>query len=254
MITTTRSLNAWVTSLNHHPDRRLRLFCFPYAGGGTSIFRTWVNNLPASIEICALQLPGRESRLAEEPFSDMVSLVQELSEAISPYLDVPFAFFGHSMGAIVSFELARLLQKQYGKSPKYLFVSGRQAPHIPDPKPPFHHLSEVEFLAEIRRLNGTPEVVLQNAELMELLLPTLRADIKICETYLYTSQDQLNCPISAFGGKLDAEVGYQDLAGWSEHTSDIFTMRILYGHHFFLHSEQEMLLQSLYRDLQGVLA
>ena len=136
-------------------------------------FRTWPNSLPITIEICPVELPGRGKRITSAPFTSLQLLVQAIAIALLPYLDKPFAFFGHSMGGLVSFELARLLRKKYNKSPVHLFVSGYRAPQIPDPHPPIHALPEPEFLEELRRLNGTPEIVLENTELMQMLLPAL---------------------------------------------------------------------------------
>lgn len=245
---------AWVTCPKPNPQTRLRLFCFPYAGSGASIFRTWSNNLPAEIEVRPVQLPGRESRLAEPPFTRLSPLVQTLTYVLRPYLNMPFAFFGHSMGALISFELARHLRRQHGLGPGYLFVSGSRAPQIPDPDPPIHQLPESAFMEELRGLHGTLEPILQNAELMQLLLPVLRADFAVCETYVYVTEDPLACPISAFGGLQDCEVSCNDLAAWRDQTYSFFTLRMLPGDHFFLHSAQAPLLQAISRDLTRLLS
>ena len=160
------TFNRWVSCFKPNPQAKLRLFCFHYAGGGASVFRTWSDSLPESVEVCAIELPGRGMRLRESPFTQLEPLVQHLASTLLPYLDKPFAFFGHSMGGLVSFELTRLLRTEYGVSPVHLFVSGHRAPQVPDPDPPIHTLPESEFLQELRRFNGTPEAVLKNAELM----------------------------------------------------------------------------------------
>src|SRR5205814_4666171 len=190
----TPTVDSWIQYYQSKPQACLRLFCFPYAGGGASIFRTWSENLPPEIEACPIQLPGRESRLLEAPFSQLFSLIEPVAQALLPYLDMPCAFFGHSMGALVSFELARYLRRQHGLSPVHLFVSGRRAPQLSDPDPPIHPLPEAEFLEELRSLKGTPEEVLQNTELLQLLLPLLRADFAVCETYAYAPETPLLCP------------------------------------------------------------
>ena len=171
----------------------------------------------------------------------MLSLVQTIAPFLLPYLDKPFAFFGHSMGALVSFELARLLHKEYKCSPSHLFVSGRRAPQVPDPDPPIHTLPNSEFLQELRRLNGTPEAVLQNDELMQLLLPTLRADFAVLETYVYTPQPLLDYPITAFGGLQDPEVCCEVLEAWRDQTRAAFSLHKFPGDHFFLHTAQSLL-------------
>lgn len=187
--------------------------------------------------------------MQEKPFTQMLPLVQAIASSLLPYLDKPFAFFGHSMGGLVGFELARLLHRDYGCSPVHLFVSGRRAPQVPDPDPPIHTLPDSEFLAELRRLNGTPEAVLQNDELMQLLLPILRADFAVLETYDYTLQPLLNCPITAFGGLQDPEVCCEELEAWREQTRAAFSLHMFPGDHFFLHTAQSLLLQSLSQTL-----
>jgi medium-chain acyl-[acyl-carrier-protein] hydrolase len=213
------------------------------------MFRTWPDDLPPDIEVCPVQLPGRESRLKEPPFTRLKHLVQTLVPLLCPYLSIPFAFFGHSMGALISFELARQLRRRSGLSPVHLFVSGRPAPPIPAPDPPIHELPESAFVEELRRLNGTPESVLQNPELMQLVLPILRADFALSETFVYSTEDPLDCPISAFGGLQDGEVSHNDLAAWREQTHSSFTLRIFPGNHFFLQSARALILSAVSQEL-----
>lgn len=245
--------NNWVTCPNRNPQAKLRLFCFHYAGGGASVFRTWSYSLPQSVEVCAIEFPGRGMRRRESPFTQLEPLVQHLASPLLPYLDKPFAFFGHSMGGLVSFELTRLLRREYGVSPVHLFVSGHRAPQVPDPNPPIHALPESEFLQELRRFNGTPEAVLENAELMQLFLPTLRADFAVVETYAYAPELPLDCPITAFGGLQDREVSCNELEAWREQTNASFVLEMFPGDHFFLHSVEPLLLQSLSQKLEIVL-
>ncbi len=248
MINTPTS-NSWVTCPQPNRQAKLRLFCLPYAGGSASSFRTWSNNLPLTVEVCLIELPGRGTQIRSVPFTQLEPLVQAIAQVLLPYLDKPFALFGHSMGAIVSFELARLLRRQYEREPVHLFVSGRRAPQIPPLQPDIHTLSEPAFLDRLRRLYGTPKAVLENAELMQLLLPTLRADFAVIETYTYAAEPPLNCPITVFGGLQDDEVGLDDLQGWRRHTNASFSLQLLPGDHFFLHSAPELLLQSLARTI-----
>ena len=212
-MTTTLTFNSWVTCPKPNPQASLRLFCFPYAGGKAVSFRAWSSGLPTTVEVCPVELPGRGSRLMEVPFTQFEPLISALAQALLPYLDKPFAFFGHSMGALVSFELARLLRQKYGLSPVHLFVSGRGAPQVvPVPDPPIHALPEPAFLEKLRGLNGTPEAVLENAKLMQLLLPMLRADFAVIETYVYVPEPPLNCPITAFSGWQDRKVSFDLIA------------------------------------------
>lgn len=248
-MTITSTFGSWVTCPKHNSQASLRLFCFPYAGGGALGFRPWADSLPKTIEVCPVELPGRGVRLMESPFARLEPLVQAIAHALLPHLDKPFAFFGHSMGALVSFELARLLCREYGNSPVHLFVSGCRAPQVPDPDPPIHALPESEFLKEVRRLNGTPEAVLENAELMQLFLPILRADFAVIETYVYAPAPTLECPITAFGGLQDSSVSCNALEAWREQTSASFSLQMLPGNHFFLHSAHPLLLQALSRKL-----
>lgn len=248
-MTAVPNANNWIVYPRPNPQARLRLFCFPYAGGGASIYRLWPNDLPSAVEICSLQPPGRENRLREKPFTHVTPLTQALVPIISPYLNLPFAFFGYSLGSLVAFEVVRELRRQGGPIPLHLFVGGRRAPQIPDPDPPIHQLPEPEFLIELRRLSGTPEAVLQNAELMQLLQPLLRADFAINETYPYTVEPPLACPISAYGGLEDAEADQDDLAPWQEQTRAAFKLQMFPGGHFFLNNDRAPLLQAISEDL-----
>ncbi len=241
--------NSWVTFPKPNPQASLRLFCFPYAGGKAMSFRGWEKSLFNTVEVCPIELPGRGTRLMEEPFTEFSLLIPTMTQALLPYLDKPFAFFGHSMGAIVSFEVARLLRKKYHLSPDHLFVSGRGAPQVHTEIKPIHTLPEPAFLQELRRLNGTPEEVLENAELMQLLLPMLRADFALIENYVYTDEHPLDCPISVFGGQQDYKVSGDRLQAWIEQTTADFSMQMFPGDHFFLHSAQQLLLQTLSQKL-----
>jgi medium-chain acyl-[acyl-carrier-protein] hydrolase len=240
----------WMKRSKPNPQARLRLFCFPHAGGGASLFRRWANQLPGEIEVCAVQLPGRENRLAEPPFTRMPLLIGSLVHALDPYLqEKPYAFFGHSMGGFISFELARYLYKHYHTGPLKLFVAAQRAPQLPDREPPVHALPDKEFIEELRDLNGTPAEILQNAEVLEVTLPLLRADFAICETYQYIAGEPLLCPISAFGGLDDEKISRADLAAWRAQTRAPFTLRMFSGDHFFINNNQRELLQAISHEL-----
>jgi len=241
-----------------NPQAALRLFCFPYAGGSAAIFRKWVENLPQTIELCAVELPGRISHIQTSPLTRIEPLVDAIATALLPYLDKPFAFFGHSMGGLVSFELARLLRAKYSVQPVYLFISGRHAPQLRARTAPIHALPEPEFLAQLRRLGGTPQAVLENAELMQILIPILRADFAVLENYTYTNEPPLDCAIAAFGGLEDPEVSYTELEAWRDMTTSSFQLQMFPGDHFFLHcaqpllnSLQKYLLQAVGEGLRG---
>jgi medium-chain acyl-[acyl-carrier-protein] hydrolase len=227
----------------------LRLFCFHYAGGDALFYRNWADYIPETIDICAIQLPGRGNRRQEPLVSSLAELVGDITRALRLYLDRPFAFFGHSMGALISFEIARELRRSMKVEPAHLFVSGRRAPHLPEETPPIYDLPEIEFIEELRRLNGTPKEVLDHRELMDLVIPLLRADFSICQTYVYRYEPPLSCPISAYGGLQDEDVSPSDLRGWQEQTSSDFKLRMFPGDHFFLKSSQASLLYILTQEL-----
>ena len=242
-------MNSWLQHWQPRPQARLRLFCFPYAGGSASLFRTWSEALPPEVEVCPVQLPGRENRLMEPAFSHMQPLIASLAQALLPLLDMPYAFFGHSMGGLISFEFTQHLYREGHEGPVHLFVSGRSAPHILDPDPPISHLPEAEFIEELRKLQGTPEEVLQNNELLELLLPLLRADFCLCETYRPTPGKPLPCPITAFGGLQDDEAPRETVLAWKTYTHNTFKTHFFMSGHFFIRTEQSALLQALTPDL-----
>ncbi|GAB1544471.1 hypothetical protein NUACC21_71470 [Scytonema sp. NUACC21] len=241
----TSTFNSFVTFPKPNPQANLRLFCFPYAGGSSLVFRKWSDSLPSTVEVCPVELPGRGAQMKLAPFTRLVPLVETLAQALKPHLDKPFAFFGHSMGGLISFELARLLRKEYGIEPVQLFISGRRAPQTPDKKPPIHALDEPEFKEELRLLNGTPKAVLENAELMEILVPIIRADFEVLETYVYTQEPPLSYPIAVFGGLEDSEANREELEGWREQTNSSFSLQMFPGDHFFINSAQSLLLESL---------
>lgn len=244
----------WVVVPAPNPSARLRLFCFPYAGGGASVFRGWPRALPAGVEVCAVQPPGREGRLAEPPFTRMAALVEAMEGALLPWMDRPFAFFGHSNGAVMAFELARRLRAAGRRGPLHLFASGRPAPQVELTDPPVHALPDAEFVAELRRLEGTPEEVLESPEMMELLLPLLRADFALSETYEYRGEPPLAVPLSAYGGRTDGEVPEWQVAAWEAQTTRAFRLRMFPGGHFFLAEDRDPVLAELSAELRALLA
>lgn len=246
--TTAAAFDSWIPFRKPRPEARLRLFCFPYAGAGALIFRNWSESLPTDVEVCPVQLPGRGTRLTERPFTQLSPLVEALAQALVPLVDRPFAFFGHSLGALISFELARRVRRRYGVHPVHLFVSAGRAPQIAHRGPLIHTLPEKEFLAELRGLNGTPSELLDHKELMEIMLPLLRADFALYETYVYSTEPPLNCPISAFGGLQDRRVIDSDLEAWRAQTSFSFSLLMFPSDHFFLN--QPLLLRVLSKELQ----
>lgn len=250
----TQAPSSWLMNFKPQAQAKLRLFCFPYAGGTTNIFRTWQERFPPTVEVCPVHLPGRGKRLRETPFTHYQPFVQSIAEGLSGYLDKPFALFGHSLGAMLSFELARQLRRMNLPQPGHLFVSGRRAPQVVNSDPPTHNLPEAQFVAALRKLNGTPAEALEHPELMQLMLPLLRADFEVCDTYSYVSEEPLAIPLTAYGGLFDTGISREQVEGWREHTTAAFSLRMLPGDHFFINTSQTTLLRLLLEDLTPLLS
>jgi medium-chain acyl-[acyl-carrier-protein] hydrolase len=247
-------ISAWTTCPKPNPGARLRLFCFPYAGAGASVFAQWARAMPAEIELHAVQLPGRETRLRETLYKQFPPLIEALSEALHPLLDKPFAFFGHSLGALISFETARRLRQQYGQEPSYMFVSARRSPRLPEPGPALHALPDAAFITQMQqRYNGIPQVILQDRELMQLFLPIIRADMELLEGYRYVDEQPFKCAFSAFGGWEDKQASEAELLAWRSQTLNSFTVKMFPGSHFFLQTARAELLQALTQYLRPFL-
>lgn len=240
----------WLVCPKPNPQARLRLFCFPYAGGNAMIYRQWPSSLPQTVEVCSVQLPGRGKRIKEPPFGHAQPLVEEAARALLPFFDKPFAFFGHSMGGLIGFELARHLRRNHNLQPAHLFVSGRRAPQLPRHEPNTFDLPETEFMEALRKLQGTPPEVLQQPELMQLMLPLLRADFALCETFAYAAEPPLDCPLSVFGGLNDNDIERAQLEAWGSQTTAATKVRMLPGDHFFINTQRPLLLRVLTQDLQ----
>lgn len=239
----------WLVNRKSNRRAGVRLFCFPYAGGGDSIFRSWQEGFSEKIDVCPVQLPGRDSRIAEPPYREVDQLVRAAAQALAPYLDKPFALFGHSMGALIAFELARYLRKEYSAQPVHLFVSGHCSPQTMR-EPLDLELFDCEFPEILGHNNGTSKEALENAELMELVLPVIRADLLLCNSYIYKPGPAFIFSITAFGGLKDHGVPRHCLEGWREHTTGRFVLRILPGDHFFLNSSRLPLVEAISKELE----
>lgn len=244
----------WLAWPSANDQAALRLFCFPYAGGSGTIFRPWGKALPGEVDVCGIQLPGRGVRAREPHLRDMRVLVPALAEAILPLCDRPFAFFGHSLGALVAFEVARHLRRETRLEPLLLIASGRRAPQIPSTEAPIHDLPHDAFVAELTRLNGTPDEVLRNQELMEILLPTLRADFQLADTYRFVDDRPLTGRVTVYGGADDADDTRDKLEAWRETTTGPFTLRMFPGGHFFIHTAEPLLLRILFADIERAMS
>jgi len=245
----------WVLLPRPNPSAVLRLFCFPYAGVGSTTFRTWIGEFGPMVELCLIQPPGRESRFAEPAMTSVDALAQAAADAMSSYVDSPFAFFGHSLGALVAFEVARELRRRHQPLPLHLFASAHRSPDLPHPHPPMRQLPDERFIEAIdQNYGGIPQAILDNRDLLELMLPCLRADFTSFETYQHAAEPPLSCPITAFGGRADRRVREFELTGWQAHTSGAFRLEMFDGHHFFLQSTRDALLTSVRRDLTAAIA
>lgn len=234
-----------------HPIVRpaLRLLCLPYAGGSASIYSGWAKSLPANVEVVAIQPPGRANRLSEKPHTRMESLVEEIYTAVTPLLDVPYVVFGHSLGSRVGFELVRMVRRRGLQLPEHFIASGSPAPNLPAHSKNIHDLPKEQFIQELRELNGTPEAVLAHEELIALLLPLLRADFMVSETYAFSPEPPLDCTLSIFSGEYDREIGPEQLSAWRPHFLGRSEITMFPGDHFFVDS----LRPSVLSEVSGVL-
>jgi surfactin synthase thioesterase subunit len=247
------SKDPWIVRPRPNPAASLRLFCFPYAGVGSSVFRAWQTQFPASIELVLTQPPGREGRWSEKPFQDLPPLADAATQALLPYLDIPFVFFGHSLGALVSFEIARRLRRQGRPLPTHFFASAHRAPQLPNPHPDMRGLGDREFVDQVcREYGGIPQAVLDAPELVELMLPCMRADFSVFETYRYAEEPPLACSITAFGGTRDRRVSEPEVAAWREQTAGDFRMQMFEGGHFFFQDRLAEFLSIVKRELANV--
>ncbi|TDF36341.1 thioesterase [Alteromonadaceae bacterium M269] len=217
---------------------KLTLFCFPYAGGGVSTYANWHKYLSDDIEVVFVQPPGRGVRLLDDLFDNMDDLMAELSHKILPKLNRPFAFFGHSLGSRVGFELTKRLQQLRAPTPLHFFASGSRAPHVESRVEGWYLLPDSEFKAKLRELNGTPEDVLNNSELMDIIMPMLRADFKIADEYR-ANRGKINCPITVLRGTDDVDVSIDDTEAWSELTNNFSGVHDVDGDHFFIDKSPE---------------
>ncbi|TMQ90976.1 thioesterase [Actinomadura soli] len=222
----------------------LRLFCVPYAGGSTAVYRAWRPAVPGWMELCPVELPGRGHRIAEPPLATLDALVHEICAAVAARPGGRYALLGHSLGALLAFEAARVLQAR-GLPPLMLVVSGHGAPHAPRRRKPMAHLPDAAFLTELVALGGTPPGLLADEELAALVLPALRADFTVADAYRPRPGPLLTCPISVFGGADDSQVRLTDLEGWRLYTTESCVVRVLPGGHFFVHDMAEDILRPL---------
>jgi surfactin synthase thioesterase subunit len=225
-----------------------RLFCLPCAGGNAAHYLSWQEQLRPGVELCAVQLPGRGSRLSEPPLRSLPVLVDRLVPVITRHSDLPFAFFGHSLGGMIAFELARHLSHQGLPMPRHLFVAACPAPRRRPPSRRLHELDDSGLLAVLGDYNGTPRAALENRELMELLLPSIRADFSLAANYSYQPAPLLDIPLSVLTGRQDDHVEADRLHHWQEETTNACNLFCFDGDHFFVHAHQHAVVDCLRKE------
>ncbi|MDQ2882204.1 MAG: alpha/beta fold hydrolase [Actinomycetota bacterium] len=243
----------WTQVSRPRPAARLRLICLPAAGGGASRYRDWPAHLPDDVEVVSVQLPGRENRFNEPAIESMEPLVGQLLDGLAGHLVRPFALFGHSMGGLIAFELVRRLRPR-GLQPVHLVTSGCRAPHLRSRSPDWHTLPDREFIAAVEELGGIPPELLADRQFLDTMLPMLRSDCALTETYVCRPQAPLSCPVTAFGGLQDQEVFPEDVRAWSSHTTGPFRAHLLPGDHFFVNTARSDLLRLLVSELDSASA
>lgn len=248
-MSTVASESSWIARGKVKQRPELRLFCFPFAGGAASAFRPWAKALPPGVELCPIQLPGREDRFNEPPVRELGALVRALMAPLLPLLDLPFAFFGHSMGGVVAWEVARELQRRGRRGPARLFVSGCVAPRWMSARAPVYQLPDGALLEHLRSLNGIPEEVLGSPELLSLVLPVFRADMEIYDTFRYVAGEPLHAPVSIYVGEEDHTVPREQAAAWGELTDAGSALTSFPGDHFFIMSQRDAVIGALSKEL-----
>ncbi len=230
------------------PFFQLRLFCFTYAGGSCNFYCFWAKRFLGRIELWAFQPPGRGNRMKEKPIRRLDELVEVIVTSIDGFLDLPFVFFGHSLGSLIAFELTRRLRLRNARLPEHLFVSACSAPHLARKRKSIHLLGDEELIECIRSYGGTPQEVIGDPEMLKLVLPLIRADFEVYETWNYCHETPLSVPITVFGGTED-EIATTDLAAWREQTNVKFSKHMLPGGHFFIHSAEKQLIDILQMEM-----
>jgi medium-chain acyl-[acyl-carrier-protein] hydrolase len=244
---------SWLYRLTQEVNARLRLVCFPHAGGAAAAFRLWPAGLPPRTEVLAVQYPGRGSRLDDPPVDRIFALAQAVGQALLQRPALPTVFFGHSMGGLVAFEVARQLADRAPELPRHLIVSGHAPPHRHTGHVPISHLPDAEFLRELdRRYAAVPAELLQYPDVLALLLPALRADIAAVEHCGESPAGRLSCPITAFGGSDDPNATELDLGAWRELTHARVDLRVFPGGHFFINTQREPVLAAVSSVLRAV--
>ena len=213
---------------------KIKLFCIPHAGGSAAAYSKWQNYINPSIEICPIELAGRGKRFKEEPYNNIGEAVEDIYNIIKKDLDREYAFFGHSMGSLIAYELTHYIMQLKNKPPKHIFFSGRKAPNVIYENNSIHKLSEDNLKKKLLEFSGTPKEVLDNEHMCKVFLKILRQDFKICELYTYKNEyPKLNCNITILNGNRD-DIKINHIAFWKQHTSKACYIYFFKGGHFYI--------------------
>ncbi|WMS87311.1 thioesterase II family protein [Pleionea litopenaei] len=216
------------------PDAKLNLICFPYAGGSAASYINWIKFLPSEVQLIIAQPPGRADRIFEKPHTTMQDMIDELMGEFPKFTTCPYIMFGHSLGSRVAFEILKKSHELKLEKPRHFIASASRGPHVLPREDTFFDLNDDEFKSELANINGTPLEILENSELMELLLPLLRADFTIADTYINHDKVQFNCPLSIFGGTEDRNITKSDLLSWGNFFSQEPSLYYIKGDHFYI--------------------
>jgi medium-chain acyl-[acyl-carrier-protein] hydrolase len=231
------------------PNARMRLFCFTFAGSSAQIFYDWNEHVPEWLEVSGFELPGHGSRLAESPIDTQDGAAVEIADALEPYLDRPYALFGHCLGAAQAYEATRVLRERGKAQPVRLFSSGARGPHLGIPIADVESMEDDEFIEHMHKAYSAPIEFLRHPEMRPLFLPMVRADARMTQNYRYTPGPPLSYPITAVAGETDPDVQLEHLGGWRQHTTADVATRVYPGNHFFFLESAPRLLADFAAEL-----
>jgi len=245
----------WLHTFKTCKQAKIKLYCFAYAGGNANIFSKWPNVFGDDVEVCAISLPGRWERMNEPSITCMNNLCWEIANAVLAESKIPFVFFGHSMGAILLFEVARQLRKQGAMTPEHLFVSGAQAPHtLNEPsvnrRKKICDMDDDELMGYLQLLSGTPSELLQDREMREYVIKIMTPDLQAIDGWQYRQTKPLTQNISVFVGDKDPVIDLAAARAWKQHTLNNCELNVIVGDHFFIHSQFNLLTSKIKRILE----